>query len=82
MDSRRSIAHEMANEAQRAAAKFQRFHSAHAGYGVITEEYKELEKEIFRKQTDYDMAQMRKEAIHLGAMALRFIYDLIPPEDK
>ncbi len=78
--SRESIAAELAIEADRAAQRFQPFHSTHEGYGVITEEYKELEAELFKKQSEYDMAKMRKEAVHLGAMALRFIYDLIDGE--
>ena len=81
-DSRRSIAHDMANEAERAADNFEPFHNTHEGIAVILEEYRELETEVFRKQSDYDMDKMRKEAIHLGAMALRFIYDLIPLKDK
>ena len=75
--SRQSIGKEMAIEAHRAASNFARFHSHHEALGVIREEYVELEREIFRKQSEYDGEQMRKEAIHLGAMALRLIYDLI-----
>ncbi len=57
-----------------AAGKFPPFYSAHEGWGIIREEYLELEDEIMRKDRDID--QMRKEAMHLAAMALRFIIDV------
>lgn len=63
-------------EHARAVEKFGKFHNAHEGWGVIREEYLELEDEIRKKQVDYDLNQMRTEAIHLGAMALRFIIDV------
>ena len=63
-------------EHARAVEKFGKFHNAHEGWGVIREEYLELEDEIRKKQVDYDMDKMRKEAIQLGAMALRFIIDI------
>lgn len=70
---------EMATEAHNAATKFPPFHSAHEGLAVILEEYEELKREVFKKQTEYDIVRMRKEAIHLGAMALRFIHDIVKP---
>ena len=63
-------------EHARAIEKFGAFHNAHEGWGVIREDYLELEDEIRRKQKDYDLDKMRKEAIQLGAMALRFIIDV------
>ncbi len=61
-------------EHDRAIAKFDKFHNAHEGWGVIREEYLELEDEIRKKHPDID--QMRREAVQVGAMALRFIIDL------
>ncbi len=66
----------LADEHTRAVGKFGAFHNAHEGWGVIREEYLELEDEIRKKQVDYDMEKMRKEASHLGAMALRFMIDI------
>lgn len=57
-----------------ASREFDKFHSPHEGLAIILEEYDELKKEVFRK-TQMD-AQMYKEAKHLAAMAVRFIYDL------
>ena len=63
-------------EHARAVDKFGKFHNAHEGWGVIREEYLELEDEIRKKQKDYDIDKMRKEATQLGAMALRFMVDV------
>lgn len=63
-------------EYERAISKFNKFHNAHEGWGVIREEYLELEEEIRKKQKDYDINKMRKEATQLGAMALRFMVDI------
>ncbi len=63
-------------EHSKAVMRFGKFHSAHEGLGIIREEYLELEKEIFKKQSEYNLNQMRQEAIQLGAMALRFIIDI------
>ncbi len=71
-----AIANEIADEAIRASCIFEPFHSAHEGLAIIMEEYEELKKEVFKKQSQYDMGKMRKEATHLGAMALRFIHDI------
>ena len=77
---RAEIGELFADEATGAARKFGAFHSTHEGLAIIREEYLELEREVFKKQSEYDVAKMRGEAIHLGAMALRFIYDLIDTE--
>lgn len=63
-------------EYARAVDEFGKFHNAHEGWGVIREEYLELEDEIRRKQRDYDLDKMRREATQLGAMALRFMVDI------
>lgn len=53
------------------------FHSAHEGFAVIFEEVYELWKEIIKKQTERDRVLMRKEAIQIAAMSVRFIQDLL-----
>ncbi len=74
------LADEVAREVERACGLWYAMNTPHEGIAVIREEYLELEREVFKKQTEYDMAKMRKEAIHVAAMAMRFILDLIDEE--
>ena len=54
------------------------FSSHHEAYGVILEELDELWTNIKKKEKDYDKTAMRKEAVQLGAMVLRYIVELVP----
>lgn len=63
-------------EARHAAAKFPPFNSAHEGFAVLLEEVDELWDHVKVKQGKRDVAAMRKEAIQVAAMALRFAVDL------
>jgi hypothetical protein len=72
---RGEIAAEIALEATRAAEIHPPFHSKHEGYAGILEELDELWDEIKKKHSD--KSAMRIEAIQVGAMALRFIEDVI-----
>ena len=67
---------EIVREALAASKKFAPFNNAHEGLAVIWEEFEELKSEVFKKQSQYDLNRMRKEAIQVGAMALRFVYDV------
>jgi len=62
-------------ELSEATSKFGKFASQHEGIAVIREEYLELEKEVFKKQSEYDHNQLKKEATQLAAMAIRFLID-------
>jgi hypothetical protein len=66
-------------EAERAVAIHGPMHSPHEALGVIREEYKEFEEEVFRfnpaKGRD-TRPQMRGELTQLAAMCLRAIHDL------
>ena len=68
---------EIKQELNNAETSYDPFHSEHEGVAIIREEYLELEKEIFKKRSNYDHDKIRKGAIHLGAMVLRFLQDCV-----
>lgn len=59
-------------ELQRASGLFPAMSSAHEGYAVILEELDELKAHVWLNQKKRDLTAMRKEAIQVAAMALRF----------
>ena len=61
-----------------ASAKFAPFASAHEGIAVIEEEFLELREEVFHGTADGRF----KEAVQLGAMALRFLIDVAAPANR
>ena len=64
-------------ELTRAQSKFPPFNSGHEGYAVILEELDELWREIRSNQaTPGRDERMRKEAVQVAAMALRFLVDM------
>jgi uncharacterized phage protein gp47/JayE len=65
----------MMQECQVAMNMFGPFNSAHEGYAVILEEMDELWEKIKSKSSTPD--EICEEAIQVGAMAMRFIVDLI-----
>jgi len=81
------IAYEIAAEANTAVTKFPPFHSAHEGFAIIHEEYLELWDEVRAMKnsihpTPEQQQKARKEAIQLGAMALRFALDICGESTK
>lgn len=55
------------------------FNSYHEGKAVIEEEFEELWEEIKKKNPD--KAKLKAEVLQVGAMALRFYYDLLADEN-
>lgn len=54
------------------------FNSAHEGFSIMNEEVDELWDEVRAKQGgDRDPDSMRKEAVQVAAMAMRFIDDVV-----
>lgn len=78
--SDKSVASELLAELARARAEFPPFHSAHEGYGVILEELDEL-WDVVKDKHD-TLAHMREEAIQVGAMAIKFITDVIDKDEE
>ena len=72
-DARRR-AEEFIDELAKAQAKHAPMHGPHEGYAVILEELDELWDEVKAQHQDRD--RMRKEALQVAAMALRFIVDV------
>ncbi len=52
------------------------FNTPHEGYAVILEELDELWDEVKRKSAERDNEKLKKEAVQVGAMAMRFLVDL------
>ncbi len=61
------------DELHRAMQKFPDMYSYHDGYAILKEEVDELWDEIKGSQHPQ---LLKKEAIHVAAMALRFLVDL------
>jgi len=59
-------------EVERAEAKYPPFNSPHEGYAVIAEELDELWDAV---KAD-DRGQAKREAVQVGAMAVRFLRDI------
>jgi hypothetical protein len=63
-------------ELDRARRCFPPFNTAHEGYAILLEEVEELWAEIkANQQTPGRDTRMRREAIQVAAMALRFLVD-------
>lgn len=79
------VADEIVDELQSAVAAFPRFNSAHEGFAVIAEEVDELWREVMANKGGTRVAinrdDMRKEAIQVAAMAMRFVIDLCSSPD-
>jgi hypothetical protein len=73
---------EVRRELERAMGKFPPIRSVHEGLAIIREEFDELWEAA--KRRDPDPADLRSEAIQLGAMAVRFMVDLLsdPAPDR
>lgn len=59
-----------------AVAKWPAFNSAHEGYAVLLEEVDELWDHVKTNQKKRDLPEMRKEALQVAAMALRFALEV------
>ena len=74
--SESKIVIDIMNELHEAEHNNAMFNSAHEGYAVILEELDELKEEVWKKPSKCDYFAMRKEAIQVAAMAIRFIKDI------
>jgi NTP pyrophosphatase (non-canonical NTP hydrolase) len=63
-------------ELEHASANFPAMRSEHEGYAILKEEVDELWDEIKKNPKNRDKAALRREAVQVAAMALRFLNDL------
>lgn len=59
-----------------ASEKYPAMNTPHEGYAVLLEEVDELWAHVKVRQGKRDVESMRKEAIQVAAMALRFAHDV------
>lgn len=71
-----SLFNEVFQEFMRARSLHRQFNSAHEGYAVILEELDELWEQVKKQRDFHDRTGMRKEAIQVAAMAIRYVFDL------
>lgn len=73
-----AIAQGVVEELVSACEKWPPMNSAHEGFAVIQEEFnKELWEHVCTRQDKRDLEAMRKEALQVAAMAIRFVHDVI-----
>lgn len=71
---------DVTDELMTAMEKFPPMNSAHEGFAVLKEEVDELWDHVKAKQGSRDIAAMRKEAVQVAAMAIRFAADICHDE--
>jgi hypothetical protein len=67
---------DMLTELKSARKNWPAFNSAHEGFAVLLEEVDELKAHVWTNQKRRDLELMRKEALQVAAMALRFAIDV------
>lgn len=77
-----SVVDDVIDEHAAATAAYGPFRSAHEAYAILLEEVDELWTEVKRKQTERDRTAMRREAVQVAAMAIRFAVDICGEEEK
>lgn len=73
----RKVIEQARGEVFQASQNWPPFNSAHEGYAVLLEEVEELWEQVKINQTKRDLDKMRKEAIQVAAMAIRFVVNVI-----
>lgn len=67
---------EVFEEVQSATELYPPMHTAHEGWALLLEEVDELWDYVKAKPKYRDVTAMRKEAVQVTAMAIRFIHDI------
>lgn len=69
-----SVLADVLDELAWARKTFPPFHSAHEGFAVLLEEVDELKAEVWKHPARRSPGAMRREAVQVAAMALRFLF--------
>lgn len=69
------------NELLNAQKNFPAMRSPHEGFAIMMEEFDELKEHVWMHQKKRDLQAMKKEAIQVAAMAMRFILDVTDEEN-
>jgi|GEM_PF-2212195 len=69
------------SEYLRATEIYPPMNTAHEGWALIMEEMEELKQEVFKKPSEISKEDMKREAVQIAAMAIRFITDVCERED-
>ncbi len=83
MGKRKAIADACAaayDEAVKATENWPPFNSAHEGFAILNEEFDELKAHVWTNQKRRDLESMRREAIQVAAMAMRFAAEVCSEE--
>ena len=79
-DKRFRVAMEVTKELNRSYELYGKFYGSHEGYAVLLEELDELWDEV--KKRKRDLPSMRREAIQISAMAIKFVLDICNAENQ
>lgn len=75
-----SLFEAVALEVNTATKNWPPFNSAHEGFAILNEEFDELKAHVWTNQKRRDLLAMRKEAIQVAAMAMRFANEICNDE--
>ena len=64
------------SEAERAARLWPRYNSPHEAFAILLEEVDELKAHVWKHQRTRDLEAMRREAVQVAAVALRFVSEV------
>jgi Zn-dependent M32 family carboxypeptidase len=74
IDTNNEYVQKIVEEYNRATEKFRPFQSKHEGISILREEFEELWEVV---KADEDWSRLEEEAVQVGAMALRFLNDVV-----
>lgn len=74
------VLNEVEIEIAQATTNWGPFNSAHEGFAVLNEEFDELKEHVWMNQRKRDLEKMRKEAVQVAAVAIRFAAEVCDEE--